>query len=503
MRQIVGILGTPIDVLDTEAVLNRLEQFIEEGKFHQIATANTDFLINALEDPELRYILRNADLVMPDGMPLLWAAKMMRSPLPERVTGADIVPAIAKLAAKKGYRVFMLGAKPEVAQKAKAKMEADNPGLKIVGCFSPPIAKLVEMDHKAIIDLIQESKPDILLVAFGNPKQEKWIHLQQAALKDVAVCIGVGGTFDFIAGQISRAPMWMQKTGLEWLFRLAQEPKRLWKRYTKDIWQFGRYLLWQWSAVRHRVDTPMELHSARLGDCTVISLSGELNQLAVPQIQEVSEEALQSRTHLILDMQNVTGLDGAALGMLINLPKRAAFHRLDITLVAVSESIRKILHRSQLGFDAAMISHSLAEALTNKHPVGLHWRAWSGETSAIIQVEGAADHNTSDNLETVARRLLMSGKSLDIDLRSVTYADVYLLATLYRMLALSEKSEGTLRLSLGDTMQHLLGRENMLDKFEVSHSPLMPADAVEMTPYKQEIPRSGMQTFAKREIAEI
>src|SRR5947209_16146105 len=110
MRQTVGILGTPIDIRDSDAVLARLDQFIRERRFHQVATANTDFLINALEDPELRCILRNADLVIPDGMPLLWASRLMKSPLPERVTGADLVPQLAALAAVKGYRIFMLGA---------------------------------------------------------------------------------------------------------------------------------------------------------------------------------------------------------------------------------------------------------------------------------------------------------------------------------------------------------------------------------------------------------
>ncbi len=499
MRQTVGILGTPIDALDTNAVLERMAQFIQEGKFHQIATANTDFLINALDDPELRYILRNADLVMPDGMPLLWAAKMMRSPLPERVTGADIVPALAKLAAKNGYRMFMLGAKPEIARKAKLRLEEQNPGLQIVGCLSPPIAKIVEMDSKSILDEIRKAKPDILLVAFGNPKQEKWIHLHQDALKDVSVCIGVGGTFDFIAGQTSRAPMWMQKSGLEWLFRLGQEPKRLWKRYTKDIWQFGRYLLWQWSAVRHHAGAPMKMHSARVGDCTVLSLSGQLSQESLPTLQDAAEEALQSRTHLIIDMQNVTGLDGGALGMLINLPKRATFYNLDISLVAVPLPIRKILHRSQLSYTAEMIAPSLAQALTNKHPVGLHWRVWSGETSAVIAVEGAADHNTARNLETVCNRLLVSCKKTDIDLRSITYADVYLLSTLFRLQKHSQELEGRLRLIPGDTMRHLLIRENMLELFVLAQAPEMPPDAVEMTPYKQEIRRAGIQSCVQIE----
>ena len=179
MRQTVGILGTPIDILNTEEALARMEQFIGERRFHQVATANADFLINALADPELRHILRNADLVVPDGMPVVWAARATRSRLPERVTGADIVPALARMAAKSGYRIFMLGAMPEVAQGAKEKLEAANPGLQIVGCISPKIPSISEMDSESILQEIDRVKPDILLVAFGNPKQEKWIYLHR------------------------------------------------------------------------------------------------------------------------------------------------------------------------------------------------------------------------------------------------------------------------------------------------------------------------------------
>src|SRR5262249_6531765 len=156
--QTVGILGTPVDILDTKAVLERLEQFLAEGRFHQVATANTDFLINALADPEQQHILRNADLVIPDGMPVVWAARRLRSCLPERVTGADLIPELAELSARKGYRIFMLGARLEVARSAKSYLEAQYPGIQIVGCLSPPVASLVEMDSEPILDEITRAR---------------------------------------------------------------------------------------------------------------------------------------------------------------------------------------------------------------------------------------------------------------------------------------------------------------------------------------------------------
>src|SRR5262249_32677262 len=154
--------------------------------------------------------------------------------LRERVAGSDLVPKLAGIAARQGYRVFMLGGREDVAKKAKEQLEQDHPGLQIVGCVSPPIASIVEMDNEAIIGQIEAAKPDILLVAFGNPKQKKWIHMHRNRLA-VPVCVGVGATFDFIAGEFTRAPVWVQRTGMEWFHRLCQDPGRLTKRYAMDF----------------------------------------------------------------------------------------------------------------------------------------------------------------------------------------------------------------------------------------------------------------------------
>ena len=245
MRTLVQILHTPIDRLDTQGVLARIEAFICERGFHQVATANTDYLVNALRDPELRAILCAAHLVTPDGMPVVWASKLLGQPLPERVTGADLAPQLAALAAREGYGLYLLGAQPEVNAKACERLRADYPSLRIVGRAAPPDLPLETMDTEALLADIERACPDILLVAFGNPKQEKWIYRNRARLQQVPVCIGVGGTFDFLAGRTRRAPLWMQQRGLEWLYRLCQEPRRLLKRYNRDFWLFGYHLLRQ------------------------------------------------------------------------------------------------------------------------------------------------------------------------------------------------------------------------------------------------------------------
>ncbi|MGB0388084.1 MAG: WecB/TagA/CpsF family glycosyltransferase [Ardenticatenaceae bacterium] len=252
MHKQIIILGVPIDDLNMDQALDRLEEFIDigrkEGKSHHVATVNADFAVKARNDPELRRILLEIDMATADGMPLVWGARLLGMHLEGRVTGVDLVPALAERAAKKEYSLYFLGAAPGVAARAADILKQRYPGLKIVGIVSPPKSPIADMDP-AIVEDIRKAKPDVLLVAFGNPKQEKWISMYRHQLS-VPVMIGIGGTFDFIAGRTKRAPEWMQEKGLEWLFRLIQEPSRLWKRYVTDMRVFGKVFLQQWWLMR-------------------------------------------------------------------------------------------------------------------------------------------------------------------------------------------------------------------------------------------------------------
>ena len=362
MRQLVCILNTPIDVLDMSGVLTRLEEFIGEKRFHQVATANVDFVINAEADRELRHILRYADLVMPDGMPLVWASRKLGMALPERVTGADLVPALAALAAQKGYRIYMLGAKPEVARQAREKLLQAHPGLQIVGCVSPPVQPLDIMDDAPLLSDIQAARPDILLVAFGNPKQEKWIYRNRAALQNVPICIGVGGTFDFIAGQTVRAPQWMQKSGLEWIFRLSQEPKRLWKRYTRDVGQFGSRFVAQWRVSRlKQVAEPVIWTESHFEDSLVLSAKGILDAGQQAELNARCEHILDLPANLILDFTHVTAIDAAIVGTLLNLPRRATYKGREVCLAGVNTRVRQTLNQAY-GEEALTMYVTIEEA---------------------------------------------------------------------------------------------------------------------------------------------
>ena len=242
------VAGVRIDAVDLESAMARIETAIGTGSRIQIATVNLDFLVQAQRSAELRSVLNQSDLNIADGMPVVWLSKLAGRDLPGRTAGSDLVPlALSRLAARHA-RVFLLGGEGAVAIDAARRLEQIYPGLVVAGHCEPPRASIDRMPNRSIIRLIRHSRPDVLLVALGNPKQELWIarHLQQL---DVSVAIGVGCTLDIMAGRVRRAPGWMQKVGLEWLFRLMQEPGRLFRRYAIDSLWLARFV---WSAARNR-----------------------------------------------------------------------------------------------------------------------------------------------------------------------------------------------------------------------------------------------------------
>lgn len=231
------LLGVRFARLTLAGAVDAIGALMAEGRPRQVVTANVDFLVQAQGDAELRGILRDADLVLCDGMPLVWASRLRGQPLPGRVAGADLVPALLRRAEERGQRVFLLGAGPGVAAAAAARIRARHPRLRDLGHASPPAGTLEELGAPGLLARIRAARPDLLLVAFGCPKQEKWIARHRESL-GVPVSIGVGATLDFLAGRVRRAPAWVGRCGLEWCFRLAQEPRRLAGRYARDLVQF-------------------------------------------------------------------------------------------------------------------------------------------------------------------------------------------------------------------------------------------------------------------------
>lgn len=235
----IKLFQVGIDQVDNQKTVQKIEEFIISKKPHQIVTPDTLAVLRARKDPEYHAILKSADLVTPDGAGILWAATTLNYPLPERVTGIDIIHNICRLAAKKGYSLYLLGSYPEVASETALNLTKKYPGIKIAGThhgyFSCEDSQNCEdvinsnsvrdKKEEEIINEIKENKPDILLVGMGVPKQEKWINKNLEKL-DVPVCIGVGGSFDVLSGRIPRAPLWMQRHGMEWIYRSIKQPNR-------------------------------------------------------------------------------------------------------------------------------------------------------------------------------------------------------------------------------------------------------------------------------------
>lgn len=249
------IFGLPIDNLSTEETVEKIFSMISQFKRDKtprlIGSVNVDNLVmthswlpgKTPRHPEMLQILRSADLINADGMPLVWLSKLLGSPLKERVAGADLVPALCEAAALYNARVFLLGGQEEVTNKAAEKLVQDNPSLDICGIATPFVniegEKIDDEENDMLlVEQINQARPDILFIGFGNPKQLIWFQRNRDRLQ-VPVSIGVGGTFDFIAGNVKRAPLWMQKSGMEWIYRFTQDPKRLWKRYGIGLVKFS------------------------------------------------------------------------------------------------------------------------------------------------------------------------------------------------------------------------------------------------------------------------
>jgi N-acetylglucosaminyldiphosphoundecaprenol N-acetyl-beta-D-mannosaminyltransferase len=347
----IVILGVPFDNVTTAQTVSAIEDMVESGKPHHLVTANVDFLVQSSRDVELRRILTDAHLVLCDGMPLVWASRLLGNPLPERVAGSDLVPLLIQTAVQKQYRLFFLGGTPDSTSQAVANLKAKHPNVVIAGHYSPPIANLFDMDHAEICQRIREAKPDLLFVSFGCPKQEKWISMHYRDL-GVPVSVGVGATIDFLAGKVLRAPRWMRATGTEWLFRLAQEPRRLFKRYMLGLWVFTWAILLQWwrmqlTGVTAR-STPRLNPVKNKKQWQHVVFPKRVDGAVVRQYSLLCANALASAQTCLLDLQRVRFIDSTGMGLLVRLQRQARTASRKLILLAPSPAVRSALRLMKL-----------------------------------------------------------------------------------------------------------------------------------------------------------
>ncbi len=230
----IKFMNTELDNLTMGEALEEIERLIQRNLPAYVVTPNVDHIVRLEQGGAFAEAYRNADLILTDGMPLLWISRWYGTPIKEKISGSDLFPKLCELAAKKGYTMFFLGAAEGVAAKAADNMTKEYPGLSVVGTYSPPFGfeKFPEELQK-IEQIVTAAHPQILIAALGCPKQECFLFENRKRL-NVPVSLGLGATLDFAAGNVKRAPKWMSEHGLEWLFRLIQEPKRMGKRYLVD-----------------------------------------------------------------------------------------------------------------------------------------------------------------------------------------------------------------------------------------------------------------------------
>jgi N-acetylglucosaminyldiphosphoundecaprenol N-acetyl-beta-D-mannosaminyltransferase len=243
----VRVAEVPVHAVDLQAARACVDEFIRARAPHYNIAINAAKVVEFQDDEAMRAAIAGAHLLTADGQSVVWAARLLGQPLPSRVSGVDLMESLLAHAAHRGYSAYLLGAKQEIVEACVAKAQTLHPSLHIAGYRNGYFRR---EDEAAIVAAVRAAQPDILFLGFGTPAKEYFMHRHYQAL-GVPFVMGVGGSFDVFAGLVSRAPRWMQRAGLEWAFRLGQEPRRMWKRYlvgnTRFAWLIARDWFTRWS----------------------------------------------------------------------------------------------------------------------------------------------------------------------------------------------------------------------------------------------------------------
>jgi len=376
VSETAAILGVPIDNLNLEeavqSIFSMVEAYEADKRPRQVITVNVDFVVNTLawkpgrtSHSELLDVYRKADLATPDGMPLVILGRLLGVPMKERFTGSDLIPGLAAEAARRNKSFYLLGGRKGVGALAARSLQKDHPGLIVAGVDDPRVrldADGARDGDRLIIERINAAKPDILLIAFGNPKQELWFHRNRSRLR-VPVSIGVGGSFEFFAGTIQRAPAEMRDAGLEWLFRILQEP-HLFKRYLMDFIKLGLMLLPAMICHCHtclslrcsgqdngpRLNEAMgRSRSINLPDSAlVVELPAGFAGALVKRVREELQQKLSGSEHVIVDFSRVEHMDGGALGLIARAWRRAGEENKALYATGASPRILRLLRLNRM-----------------------------------------------------------------------------------------------------------------------------------------------------------
>lgn len=240
----ICVLGVDVSAITQDDAVAQIERWIARRQQNYVCITGAHGVIASRDDPNLRRILNAAGLATPDGMPLVWMSHALGNKHTRRVYGPDLMRALSEVSARRGYRQFYYGGADKVAERLATTLARSYPGLQVAGHFCPPFRALTPVEDEAVVDTINAAKPDIVWVGLSTPKQEYWMASHMGRI-EAPIMIGVGAAFDFLAGLKPQAPAWMQRSGLEWSYRLATEPRRLWRRYLSIVPRFLVLAAWQ------------------------------------------------------------------------------------------------------------------------------------------------------------------------------------------------------------------------------------------------------------------
>lgn len=447
-RDLVVLFGIPFDNVSMDEAIKRIDGFVRDGRPHYVATANVNFVVMAHKDPEFMEVVRMADMITVDGMPIVWAAKLFNVRLKGRVTGSDLTPRLAALAAEKGYKIFFLGGEAGVGEIAADNLRKAHPGLQ-VGCYSPEFNPLLEMNNSKILARVKEFAPDMLFVSFGAGKAEKWIRMNLKSLQ-VPVCAGVGATIDFLAGRVSRAPIWMQRSGLEWGYRLMQEPRRMWRRYGGDMLYFSFRLLSQWvDYTRQKTTLPKRSVAAVRSipfpakapesDKGYVLVKGRLDRSNATELLNIGQALLREQKYLVADLSQAAFVDSSGLGALAALEKIARENNAVLVLAAPSEAARRTITVAKMESffsigesieDAYSLAVKKREESVALHPVNPSSASSDHKEQSVVgcslALEGRIDANTVDDFRSrlfAALKKNTEKGDVELDFEQVSFID--------------------------------------------------------------------------------
>jgi N-acetylglucosaminyldiphosphoundecaprenol N-acetyl-beta-D-mannosaminyltransferase len=472
-RDCVNSLGIPVDKLTLDSAVERIIAMAKlRDRARLVSTLNVDFLVNSLgtalsrpRHPELLEVLRTSDLVTADGFPIVWLSRLLGRPLPGRVCGSDLTPALAERAAREGLSLFLLGGGEGVAAEAADVLVKRYPSLRIAGTAAPMIrttgrglAQTAE-DDAALLSQIHDSAADILLVGLGNPKQELWFNRNRAALR-TPVSIGVGGTFEFITGKTRRAPAIWQRLNLEWVYRLLQDPARLWRRYSKGLFKLSVLATPVLAARAAELLTP-----ARGGVTADAPLAWQylwssreesLSLMRLPRILDadylarLTEELMASegRSGLrIIDFSGVRHLRLSAQQELFNLAALAQRQRGALQIMGMTPRLRRSLAAARL-LDLLEGSHRdtnpLGQLAAESNPAQpFQCRSYMLDDAALLLLSGRVNREALRAVGFVECALHNArGRRCIIDLRNVSMLESSGIGELMPLLELGQPGNG-------------------------------------------------------------